>query len=325
MGKRRIRCIQTIGGHEIVGFDTRADRRDEAKERYGIEIVHTIEDGWMHEPDVVVISVPPDLHEIYMKATIARNIHFFVEASVIDNDLLSIHQAVVERSLVGVPSCTMLFHSGITVIRDQIRSGNIGKVSNFSFHSGQYLPDWHISEPVSGYYVSNPLTGGGREIVPFELTWLIKVFGLPKRVSGTFGRTINIPGAEYIDDTYSVILDYGTFSGTLVVDVSSRFATRRLLVNGDKAQLRWEWERHQVEHFDPAVGTWRTVVYDSGSAAEGYNQNIGESMYVREIEAFIAAIEKMAPYPTDMHYDIQILALLRKIEESSLTGRWIAI
>ena len=49
---------------------------------------------------------------------------------------------------------------------------------------GSILPDWHTYEDVSEYYVSKKETGGGREIVPFELTWITLVLGFPKRVVG---------------------------------------------------------------------------------------------------------------------------------------------
>lgn len=38
MGKRRIRCLQAIGGVEIIGVDLREDRRLEAQTLYGIKV-----------------------------------------------------------------------------------------------------------------------------------------------------------------------------------------------------------------------------------------------------------------------------------------------
>ena len=34
MGKRRVRCLQALGYRDVNGFDSRADRRKEAQERY---------------------------------------------------------------------------------------------------------------------------------------------------------------------------------------------------------------------------------------------------------------------------------------------------
>jgi len=37
MGKRRIRNLESIGGITMAGLDRRADRREEASARYGIQ------------------------------------------------------------------------------------------------------------------------------------------------------------------------------------------------------------------------------------------------------------------------------------------------
>ena len=39
MGKRRVRCLQALNYNDIVGYDPRADRRQEAEKLYGIKTV----------------------------------------------------------------------------------------------------------------------------------------------------------------------------------------------------------------------------------------------------------------------------------------------
>ena len=39
MGKRRIRCLKALGINSIWGYDTREDRKREAKEKYQIQII----------------------------------------------------------------------------------------------------------------------------------------------------------------------------------------------------------------------------------------------------------------------------------------------
>ena len=45
MGKRRVRNLQAIGVEEIVGCDTRHDRRAEAEEEYGIPTLGCFAEG----------------------------------------------------------------------------------------------------------------------------------------------------------------------------------------------------------------------------------------------------------------------------------------
>jgi len=46
-----------------------------------------------------------------------------------------------------------------------------------TYHSGQYLPDWASPGRLPNLHVAKRTTGAGREIVPFELSWLTWLLG----------------------------------------------------------------------------------------------------------------------------------------------------
>ncbi|MBI5885824.1 MAG: Gfo/Idh/MocA family oxidoreductase [Deltaproteobacteria bacterium] len=324
MGKRRIRCLKALGQTGIYGFDPRKDRRGEAEQRYGVKTFADIHEAIKAaRPDAFLICAPPDAHHIYMKEAVAAKTPFFVEASVVDTGLDEIKRQTVAAGIVAAPSATLYFHPAIKTVSEIVASGRLGKVSNVILHSGQYLPDWHTYERVSDYYVSNPATGGGREIVPFELTWLTKVFGFPGRVCANFRKTISIEGAEAIDDTYNCLLDYGGFLASVTVDVVSRRAVRRLLVNGSEGQLLWDWDVNCVKVYDPAKAAWVEHGYEMKGAEAGYNANIGENMYIDEVAAFIDAVSGKTPFPNTLEDDHKVLKLLYAIEESDRSSAFV--
>lgn len=326
MGKRRIRCLQALGYKEICGFDVRQDRREECKALYQIHTYDNIENALKEvKPSALIISVPPDVHHLYIKLAIKNKIHFFVEASVVDTDMDILKEEIAKVDIVAAPSATLLFHPAIKIVEDIVRNGVLGKISNIILHSGQYLPDWHTYEKVSEYYVSNPATGGGREIVPFELTWFTKIFGFPKRVCGTHRKTIEIEGASSIDDTYNGLLDYGTHLASITVDVVSRHAARRLLINGDQKQLVWDWDEPCVKIYDPEKQRWDCMSYEMKQSASGYNANIGENMYIDEIKSFIEAVHENQSFVNTMDQDHRVLKLLYALEESDKTGRYVGV
>lgn len=315
MGKRRVRCLQALGYRDVFGFDLRADRRKEAADKYGIRTFEDVEAAVKEvKPHALIISVPPDAHHIFMKIAVRHRIHFFVEASVVDTDMDQIRRDAEAANIVAAPSATLRFHPGIRKITDLVKTGALGKVSNLLYHCGQYLPDWHTYEKVSEYYVSNPATGGAREIVPFELTWITGILGMPRKVFGNVRRTIRIEGAERIDDTYNCLLDYGDHLANITIDVVSRSATRRLTINGDAKQLRWDWNRNSVDLFDPAKGEWETLSYEVQKAAAGYNPNIGEQMYIDELKSFIDTTLGEASFCNSLADDHAVLKLLYAIE-----------
>jgi predicted dehydrogenase len=313
MGKRRLRCLRSLEEKDVIGFDPRADRRKESEEKYNIKTVDDLGKVDFKTIDAIIISTPPDIHERYIKLALEKKKPAFIEASVVLGELVELNKEAKNKGVFLAPSATMCFHPAIKDIKEIIDSGKYGKVTNFTYYSGQYLPDWHPWEGVKDYYVSKKETGGGREIVPFELTWIVKVLGFPKKVKGIFGKTIEL-GVD-IDDTYAIALDFGNCIGSLMVDVVARYGTRSLVLNMEKGQIVWRWDEGEVKLFDSASNKWISYKSPQGSAAEGYNKNIVEDMYIDELKNFIEAIPNPAKYISTLEDDIKVLKILLEAEK----------
>ena len=314
MGKRRVRCLMALGvkAEDIWGFDTREDRCNETKEKYGINICTDDSQLDFGTLDAVIVSLPPDKHKIGVDVAVKYNKPVFVEASVILDEVVDIKKS--SENIFVAPSCTFMFHPMIKEIRKILRSGKLGKVTNFSYHSGQYLPDWHPWEDVNDFYVSNKETGGAREIVPYELTWMTEMFGFPKAIKGYYRKTAET-GCD-IDDSYASCLDYGDMIGTLLVDVVSRYPARNLIINCQNGQIQWKWDQNRIEVFDVATGETSFVEQQKQIHEDGYSDMIGEQMYIDEIKAFLDGIKDSTLYPNSLDKDIKVLELLNGIEES---------
>ena len=313
MGKRRIRCLQHLGIKWITGFDLREDRREEASATYGIQTICSIENDDLGKYDAIIVSTPPDQHTEYVKMAIENKKPVFIEASVILEDVKEIRSFNTNQTLVA-PSCTLRFHPVIKDITSIIKSGKYGKITNFSYHSGQYLPDWHPWESVHDFYVSNRATGGGREIVPFELTWMVDTFGWPVSAKGYFKQTIDF--GPQIEDSYALVLNYGNAIGSLIVDVASRYAVRNLIVNLEEAQIQWRWDEGFFKLFDVRNQRWIKFEQPEITAATGYNKNIGEGMYIAEIRSFMDGFTGKSSYSNSIDDDIRVLEILNEVENS---------
>ena len=318
MGKRRIRNLISLGHHLIDGFDIREDRCIESNKLYGINIYNSFEKAIKENNyNALIVSVPPDFHDHYIEKGLDLKIPSFIEASVINTNYSNYIDRINSSGSIIAPSCTLFFHPAVKKIKDIIDKSKLGKISNIIYHSGQYLPDWHLYEKVEDYYVSKRKTGGAREIVPFELTWLTMLFGLPKRVSCFYKKTIEISGAEEIDDTYNLILDFNNFMMNLSIDVVSRYATRRLTINGDKGQLYWDWDNDFIKVYYPKKKNWQIISFEMLKANEKYNSNITESMYEDEIESFVNSIVNNEIFPNSLEQDNKVLKILYKAEKSN--------
>jgi predicted dehydrogenase len=315
MGKRRIRCLKALGidSQNIYGIDKREDRRIESKTKYGINVAEEESDIDFNGINAVIVSLPPDKHYEGVEIAFRYKKPVFVEASVVLADAKKIENNNIDHIFVA-PSCTFLFHPVLKEVKKIVASKMYGKVCNFSYHSGQYLLDWHPWEDVNAFYVSNRMTGGAREIVPFELTWIVDVMGYPKEVKGYFKKTRDL-GCD-IEDSYACLLNYEDMVGNLMVDVIGRNALRNLVINFEEAQLQWRCDADSLEVYEAQTGTWRSIVLENMIHEEGYSKTINENMYIDEINAFLQGIQNRQCYPNTIEKDIHVLELLEQIENS---------
>jgi|SRR3989344_1932554 len=313
MGKRRIRNLQFLKAGEIIGFDIKYERCKEAEEKYGIMTASNIGSVSLAEINAIIISTPPDRHNEWIEFAIQNKKPAFVEASVILEGLFELNEKAKKSGTLIVPSSTLRFHPAIKKIREIVTSCEYGRVVNFSYHMGQYLPDWHPWEQIGDSYTGKKQTSGAREMVAFDLTWLLEIMGFPDHAMGFYGKTMDF-GVD-IDDTYAIILKFKEAMATFLVDTTARYYIRHLVMNLERAQILWRWDHKVVTLYDAGRKKWLEILLPEGNAAEGYNSNILEEMYIEEMEAFIQALNGKAKFPNSLEKDISVLRLLHKIED----------
>ncbi len=316
MGKRRIRNLKQLGCNDVIGFDTREDRCMEVTEKYQIPIFTDISNALKENPNAMVISTPPDLHMKYAKIAIKNKIHFFTEASVIQDDMNEIIHDLKESEIIGLPSCTMRYHPIVVGVNDILKSNKIGKPLAFLYHSGQYLPDWHPWEDYRKFYVSKRETGACREIVPFELIWLTSTFG---KISNVFGLKTKLSKLEAdIDDIYNVLLEFQNgIRGNLTVDVIARFPYRQLKILGEDGVIFADWSDRTIGYYTKETG-WNNTKIDDGVIENNYIH--GDGPYMEEMSMFVKSIKGEIEQPYRFEDDYKILKILESIEKSSDDG-----
>jgi len=316
MGKRRIRNLKQLDQTEIIGFDMNVERCNEAREKYGISIFTNIEDALEQSPNAMIVSTPPDLHMKYAKVALENNIHFFTEASVTNDDMDEIINKLKTSKVIGMPSCTMRYHPMVLKLNEIIQSNELGRVLAFTHHSGQYLPDWHPWEDYRDFYVSKRNTGACREIVPFELVWIIDTFGEIKNVMGDITKVSSLD--VDIDDIYNIILEFqNKIRGVLTVDVIARNPIRYLKVMLENGIIEADWYKKIIKWSTPENG-WNKSGISDGTAEKGYIH--GERMYENEMVDFIEYIKGKKSISYTFEDDKKVLRILEAIEKSNDNG-----
>lgn len=319
MGKRRIRNLKKLGYTELIGFDPRKDRRNEVWFKYKIPSVKTFEDALEKKPDCMIISTPPDLHFKYADIAIKENIHFFTEVNLSSRDVAKIIRKLKEKSIVGVPSCTMLYNPVVKKLKQLINKQKIGKILTVYHHFGHYLPNWHPWEDYRKFYVSKKETGGAREIVPFEFVWLTYLFSEIKSVYGSIHKISNLQAD--IDDIYQILVEFKNgIQCILVIDVISFPAFNETKIIGEKGVILCDHNKELIK-----IGKrekWKTLKLKTGKVAKGYKGNTpSESLYEEEMQNFIGAVTKGKKYPLSFKDEFRILKILDFIEDSNKKGK----
>jgi len=313
MGKRRIRNLKCLKEQDIIGFDSREDRRLEAEKLYGIKIFDNIEDAFKDNPNAIIVSTPPSSHKEYIVNAINHHKPVFTELNIIDEDLHDLGKKAEEKNVLVVPSTTPRHYFAIKKIKELISDGKIGNLITIQYHVGQYLPDWHPWEHYTDFFVSNKKTHACREIMAFELNWLTWIFGrIVSAYSAASKRSdLNIE----INDYYHVLLKFenGVICN-LLVDIVSRFPERRLTIIGDKGTIIWDKSFDALKIYYAGLKSWNEIMEEKSNNKKEYVSK--EKPYIEEIEDFIDLIN-LRKHPT---YSIQdeliIVKVLDAIEES---------
>ena len=320
MGKRRVRNLKALGHSNIAGFDLRKDRREEATTTYGITTYSSFEEALKKfAPQALIISVSPESHMHYAWQGLDHEISCFIEASVVDQDrILALFHAVKNKSVVMAPSCTMRYFPGPKHVKEILASGKLGKPLNVNYQTGQYLPDWHPWESIETFYVSKRETGGAREIVPFELTWLNDLFGHPIALACVKDKLTDMPAD--IDDVYHCLLRYpnGVLANLSVEVISRPEATRELRVLCTNGELVMSADQNEVRYKAVGDAHWSRIDLGSGTVQTGYINP--EEPYIAEMADFVAAVQSgdASLFPNNLEDDCEVLQVLGQLEQLAL-------
>ena len=324
MGKRRVRNLLNLGYNDIIGFDPRSDRRKESTKKYKIQTFSSIEESISHNPKIMIISTPPDLHYQYANIAIQNNTHFFTEVNLSSTDVKKIIQKLKKKkSLIGVPSCTTLYNPVIKELSKIIRKSSTGKILTVYHHFGHYLPNWHPWEDYRKFYVSKKETGAAREVVPFELIWMTHLFLGIKSVYGQVSKISKLQ--TNIDDIYEILIEFKNgIHCVLIIDVISSPAFSETKIITEKGTILCD---HNLGLIKQNYGSkWVSKKLKMGKIAKGYKGNTGtEILYVEEINAFLDSVLKKKKYPFSYNDELKILKVLDSIENSNKKGKKIFI
>lgn len=314
MGKRRIRLLREMYPmYNIYGVDKRKDRRDDSKRLFEIKTLLSLECiSDKKSIDAAFVCTSPLSHYQIIRQCLENSWNVFTELNLVSTGYYE-NIKLAEKN-----KCT-LFLSSTFLYREEIKyiKKNVDKIHkwNYSYHIGQYLPDWHPWENFKDFFIGNKSTNGCREIMAIELPWLIKTFGEIVEFNVISDKITDL-NVDYNDNYMIQFIHKNGNKGILIVDVVSPVAVRNFEVYTEQNYLSWKGTPESLYKYDNETKELKRVSLNEKMEHEkGYSSFITESAYRNEIQEFMEVMTKEKKMIYDFKDDFEILNLIDKLEK----------
>lgn len=316
MGKRRIRLIKSnFPDVNIIGIDNSEERCKEVEELFNIKTLSNSNEFFEdNDCEAVFISTPPLTHSKIINEALNNNLSVFTEINLVKEMYDENIDLADENKLTLFLSSTQLYRKEIKYITSKI--SNFNKNTNYIYHIGNYLPDWHPWESYKNFFVGNKKTNGCREILTIELPWIINTFGEIKQVHVSKNKITDLE-VDYPDSFFVNVIHKNGSNGVLIIDLVSRHAVRNLEIINEDGYIQWDGTPEGLKEWNPNSNELDEInLYDEISNQEDYNQTIIENAYLEEIKDFFNTLDSNQRHGLySFEKDKYILDVIDTIEE----------
>ncbi|MBE6500176.1 MAG: Gfo/Idh/MocA family oxidoreductase [Methanobrevibacter thaueri] len=291
MGKRRIRLIKSnFPDVNIIGIDNSEERCREVEELFNIKTLANSDEFFENNNcNAVFISTPPLTHSKIINDALNNNLSVFTEINLVKDMYDENIDLANENGVTLFLSSTQLYRKEINYITSKI--SNFNKTTNYIYHIGNYLPDWHPWESYKNFFVGNKKTNGCREILTIELPWIVNAFGEIKQIHVSKNKITDLE-VDYPDSFFVNIIHKNGSNGVLIVDLVSRHAVRNLEIINEDGYIQWDGTPEGLKEWNPNSNELDQIkLYDEISNQEDYNQTIIENAYLEEIKDFFNTLD----------------------------------
>lgn len=314
MGRRRIRLLKKYNNNfKIIGIDLSQERRNLSEAELGIETGESL-DSVIENNDIqcAMICTSPLSHKKLIQVCLNHNLHVFTELNLVTDGYDENIKLAKDKNRILFLSSTFLYREEILKIDTLIKEQT--KKIRYTYHVGQYLPDWHPWENYKDFFIGDKRTNGCREIFAIELPWLIEVFGDIKNITTTKSKISEL-NIDY-NDNYMVLLEHESgHKGMIAVDIVSRKPVRNLEIFGEEIYLSWDGSAEGLKIMNLDNKEEENIyLYDKVDQLSQYSKFVVENAYYNEIKSFFEVISNEAAPIYNFSKDKKVLEIIDRIE-----------
>lgn len=314
MGKRRIRLLKKMyQQYHIYGVDLNAQRCAFVKKEYEMETFPTIEEAVSQRKfECAFVCTSPLTHAGIIKTCLENDMNVFTELNLVSDGYVDNINLAKQKNKLLFLSSTMIYRDEMKYLRERI---DAKKCYSYTYHVGQYLPDWHPWENYKDFFVADKKTNACREILAIELPWIVKTFGEIEHIKSVRTKATKLD-IDY-DDSYMILLQHksGTI-GSLCVDVVSCEPIRSLKIVAENLYLSWDGDEDSFFEKSGSKEELKKIsLYDEIDHLEGYNKTIIENEYANELIQFFEELQKKADSIYNFEDDLKTLSIIDEVEK----------
>jgi predicted dehydrogenase len=314
IGKRHFDNLQQIGGLEIVVLT----RRD--IEIPGFKVFHTLKDALSQGYDAVFITNESSYHIPMALIMAEKGYNLFIEKPLSHNlkDVDGLIRLANRKKLKVMIGCNMRFHPTVSLGRELVQQGKIGRIISAQITAGQYLPDWHAERDYRDSYSASKKKGGGVILdLIHELDYAVWYFGKASRVFAFCGKRSDLQIET--EDTAEILLDFKNGVWCQVhLDYLRRIPVRSFSLIGTEGVVEGDIINNNIRVFDNG-GKKEEI----SAAGTDYNAN---STYIAELKQFIDYINGTISQPlTGLADGARVLKIAVAAKESGRTGKTVRL
>ncbi len=311
IGRRHLANLRAMGVSDFILLDRDSVRlRAAAEGLSGPVLTQNMDEALSARPFCAVISAPTSLHVELAEKAAVRGAHLFIEKPLSHNmdGTGGLEKMVSRKALTVMMAMCYRFHPVLLRIKERLDSGIIGRVYHVNYFGGHYLPYWHRNEDYRLGYAARSELGGGVLLTSIHgldtLRWL---FGEVEEVKAFTAKVS--PLQMDVEDLALAVMRLS--SGVYVnwqTDFLQRTGQHRMVIVGEKGTMRFDVAKGEEEICRGDGGVWRKqkIAFDVNT------------MYVRELEHFLSALEAGRPAEPDLNEGIKTLRLAMMVRDSAM-------
>lgn len=315
IGERHVRCFQKTGRAEISICELNSELRTQIQERYALrEAFGDLDAALADRPDAAVICTPAHLHIPMARQIASAGISLLIEKplSISLDGIDDLAHAIRERDLKLSIAYVTRVHPVLQSMREAILSHRFGKPLELIAVSGQHFPLYRPA--YRKIYYTRHETGGGA--IQDALTHMLNA---SEWIVGPVTRLVcdaahlRLEDVE-VEDTVHLVTRHGAVLGNFSLNQHQAPNESTLTIVCERGTLRFEAHRTRWLSCVEPGADW-TVEFETSLERD--------DLFVRQADAFLDALEGIAPLMCPLDEGLQTLKVNLAALKSWQQRTWI--